>query len=101
MSDEELSLEAVLKLLKLARLQVPTEEQVKLRADLGKIIDYVKALQEVDTTGIEPTAQVFFAPLIQREDEVASGLDRTIVLEQAPRHNGEGFLVPTFVEEGS
>jgi aspartyl-tRNA(Asn)/glutamyl-tRNA(Gln) amidotransferase subunit C len=99
MSNEELPPEAVAKLLRLARLSASPEEQQKLSAELGKIIGYVRALQEVDTTGVEPTAHVLMDRLAQRDDEEVPGLDRAEVLAQAPRHDDEGFRVPTFVEE--
>lgn len=99
MSNSELTAETVAKLARLSRLDVPAEELGRLTEDLAKILAYVRALQEVDTDGVEPTAHVQIERLPWRADEEAAGLEREAVLEQAPRHSGEGFSVPTFVEE--
>ena len=99
MSNEELPPEAVARLLRLARLSASPEEQRRMSGELGKIIGHIRSLQEVDTSGVEPTAHVLLDRLAQREDEAAAGLDRAEVLAQAPRHDDDGFRVPTFVEE--
>jgi aspartyl-tRNA(Asn)/glutamyl-tRNA(Gln) amidotransferase subunit C len=98
MSDEELTPEAVARLAKLARLSVPQAELETMARELRKIIGYVKALQEVDTRGVEPTAHVLIPGLPLRPDEAAAGVERAEALAQAPRHDGEGFRVPGFVE---
>jgi aspartyl-tRNA(Asn)/glutamyl-tRNA(Gln) amidotransferase subunit C len=99
MSNEELPPEAVAKLLHLARLDATRSEQEQISKNLGKIIGYVRALQEVNTDGIEPTAHVLLDRLTWREDAPTAGLDRAEALGQAPRHDDEGFRVPTFVED--
>lgn len=98
MSDE-LTPEVVAKLAKLARLTLSAPEQEKLASEVGKIIAYVHALQAVDTTGVAPTAHVLLDRLPTREDAAGESLGRDEVMGQAPRHDGEGFRVPTFVEE--
>ncbi|MCS6898301.1 MAG: Asp-tRNA(Asn)/Glu-tRNA(Gln) amidotransferase subunit GatC [Myxococcales bacterium] len=99
MSHKQLPTETVATLLRLARLSATPEEQQKLSADLGKIIEYIQALQEVNTDGIEPTAHVLLDRLAWRDDILEQGLDRSEALAQAPRHDDEGFRVPTFVED--
>jgi len=99
MSNDELTPEAAARLARLARLAVPPEELSRLATEVGKIIAYARALQGVDTEGVEPTAHVLLDRLPLRDDEAVPGLDRGEVLAQAPRHDEEGFRVPTFVEE--
>jgi len=43
---------------KLARLNLEDREVEKFTRELGSILEYVDMLQEVDTTSVEPTAQV-------------------------------------------
>jgi aspartyl-tRNA(Asn)/glutamyl-tRNA(Gln) amidotransferase subunit C len=98
MSTPPLTSETVLHLAQLARLDIPAAELPKITADLAKILEHVRALDAVDTTGVEATAHVHLAALPLREDVVGASLDREEVLAQAPRHAEEGFAVPTFVE---
>lgn len=99
MTHPEISEQTVLQLARLARLRLTEAELPRLTADLQKILAHVRSLDEVETEGVEPTAHVLIERLPLRDDEPRAGLDREVVLEQAPRHTGEGFSVPTFVEE--
>ena len=84
---------------KLARLPIRDNQVEGLCSDLANILNYVEKLNELDTSSVEPTAQlsVLKAPL--REDQVLDGVDKKEALQQAPRANETGFLVPTFVDE--
>ena len=91
--------EQVLHVAKLARLSLREDEIPSVTEQLGKILDHVAQLQEVDTDGIEPTAQVGVDRLPLRPDEPHACLPRERVLEQAPDTAGGGFVVPAFVDE--
>lgn len=54
----------------LARLGLTQEEIEKYTNQLSSILDYVKQLEEVDTEGIEPTAQVTGLENIMRDDQI-------------------------------
>lgn len=41
-------------LLKLARIELSSQEKKKITLDLENILDYVKQLQKVNTNGVEP-----------------------------------------------
>jgi aspartyl-tRNA(Asn)/glutamyl-tRNA(Gln) amidotransferase subunit C len=43
---------------KLANIEVPEEERKALAEQLSRIVEYVDKLNELDVSGIEPTAQV-------------------------------------------
>jgi aspartyl-tRNA(Asn)/glutamyl-tRNA(Gln) amidotransferase subunit C len=68
--------------------------------DLGRILEYMTELTEVDTKEVPAMdySAVRAAPL--REDLVAPGVDRDAALAQAPRQEDGGFRVPAFVDEG-
>ncbi len=53
---------------KLARLHLSDEEVAKFAPELTNILTYVDQLREVDTTGIEPTAQVTGQGSVMRDD---------------------------------
>src|SRR3990167_8515650 len=85
----------------LANIPVTEAEEKKLETELGFIIDLVNQLQEVDTTGVEPTHQVTGQINVFREDEVDE--ERMLVQEEALRnaknsHDGY-FVVDAIFEE--
>lgn len=55
---------------KLARLQLSEAEVEKFTKDLTSILTYVDLLREVDTTGVEPAAQITGLSNVFRSDEV-------------------------------
>jgi aspartyl-tRNA(Asn)/glutamyl-tRNA(Gln) amidotransferase subunit C len=87
-------------LAKLARLDLPDEEIHQLTGDLGKILAHVKQLEELDVTGIEPTAHVSFDTPNLRADTPHTSLPVELSLREAPRVSMGGFAVPAFVDEG-
>jgi aspartyl-tRNA(Asn)/glutamyl-tRNA(Gln) amidotransferase subunit C len=76
----------------LARLDL-TEKELKLYgSQLSEILEYINQLQAVDTTNVEPTAQVTGLENIFREDEVEDWdkKERKEALSQAPElENGQ------------
>lgn len=55
---------------KLARLELTEEEITKYGEQLSAVLSYIDQLSEVDTTGVEPTAQVTGLENVWREDQV-------------------------------
>ncbi len=53
----------------LARLELSEEEKARLAEQLGSILEYIDQLKEVDTAGVEPTAQVSGLVDVWRSDE--------------------------------
>ncbi|MEC8466793.1 MAG: Asp-tRNA(Asn)/Glu-tRNA(Gln) amidotransferase subunit GatC, partial [Pseudomonadota bacterium] len=63
--------ETVNKLAKLSALKVDTATNAELCHDLGKILDFVSQLQEVNTDGVEPMASTVGSNITpEREDKV-------------------------------
>lgn len=91
--------EQVLHVAKLARLTLHTDEVPEMTAQLVKILGHVEQLREVNTDGVEPTAQVGVDRLPLRDDEPRPGVTRELALSQAPETAGGGFVVPAFIEE--
>jgi aspartyl-tRNA(Asn)/glutamyl-tRNA(Gln) amidotransferase subunit C len=63
---------------KLAMLPLTDDEKKLFASQLSSILSYVAKLNEVDTTNVEPTAQVTGLTNVFREDEV----DTTRILSQ-------------------
>lgn len=66
----DLTRDDVLKLARLARLDLTDEEIEQYSKELTAILQYVEQLQAVDVTGLEPTNQVTGLTNVTRKDEV-------------------------------
>ena len=82
----------------LARLELSDAEKVKLSAQLAGILDYVAKLNEVDVTGIEPTAHAIPLTNVLRKDEPRPPIERERILKNAPETARDLFIVPKIVE---
>lgn len=60
----------VLKLARLARLDLTDDEIEHFREEISAILQYVEQLQGVDLDGLEPTNQVTGLSNVMRRDEV-------------------------------
>ena len=81
----QLSREDVLKLARLARLELTDEEIGKYQQELSEILQYVDLLNDVDVSGLEPTTQVTGLKNVTREDEVVDyGVSPEDLLRLAP-----------------
>jgi len=75
----------VLKLAKLAYLDLSSEEVEQFREELGEILDYVAQLQAVDIGTLEPTSQVTGLTNVTRLDEIIDyGVNRDDLLKNVP-----------------
>ncbi len=82
----------------LARLNLTPAEEQKLSTQLGNILGYIEKLNEVDVSGVEPTAHAFPLVNVTRLDEVRPGLSSEDALRNAPAKANGLFIVPKIVE---
>jgi aspartyl-tRNA(Asn)/glutamyl-tRNA(Gln) amidotransferase subunit C len=66
----KLTRDDVLKLARLARLDLTDDEVEEFRGELSEILQYVEQLQSVDVDGLKPTNQVTGLTNVTRKDEV-------------------------------
>ncbi len=66
----KLTREDVLKLARLARLDLSEAEVQEYTEELSEILQYVEMLQEVDVAGLLPTNQVTGLTDVMRKDEI-------------------------------
>jgi aspartyl-tRNA(Asn)/glutamyl-tRNA(Gln) amidotransferase subunit C len=83
---------------RLARLALTPEEEERLAAQLGHVLEYIERLMSVDVSGVEPLSFAGEAGLPLREDEPLPPLPREKVLAAAPEHDGQSFVVPRILE---
>ena len=80
----EFSRDEVRRIAALANLELAPSEIELFARQLGDILSYAKALQQIDTTGVEPTAAMVGRHTADRADELRPSLDRTAALAGAP-----------------
>ena len=66
----KLTRDDVLKLARLARLDLDEAEIEQFRAEMSDILQFVEQLQSVDVEGLEPTHQVTGLTNVTRPDEI-------------------------------
>ncbi len=81
----------VLKLARLARLQLSDDEVEQFTGEISAILEYVELLQQVDVSGLEPTSQVTGLQNVTRPDIVkAYSASPTELLKNVPQvENGQ------------
>jgi len=94
----KLSREEVLHIARLARLGLTDAEVDKLSRQLSNLLESFEVLQQVDTTGVPPTAQPNTLQNVLKEDKVKSSLPQSDVLANAPRRDGDFFRVRAVLE---
>lgn len=68
----------------LANLELDPSEIELFARQLGDILAYADEVQQVDTTGVPPTASVLTRHASDRPDEVRPSIDRAEALANAP-----------------
>ncbi|MBI6545181.1 MAG: Asp-tRNA(Asn)/Glu-tRNA(Gln) amidotransferase subunit GatC [Cyanobacteria bacterium NC_groundwater_1444_Ag_S-0.65um_54_12] len=94
-----ISIETVRQVAKLARLELTGEEEERFTEQLGKILEYVAQLQEVDTTGLVPTSHSIPLRNVMRADVHVPSLPREDLLANAPETEGGFFRVPKILQD--
>ena len=85
----------------LARLGLTEEEVETFRVQLLDLLQYIEVLNKVDTSSIEPTAQILSHLNVLRPDESRNSWPVEDILSNAPAQE-DGFIrVPPVLEEVS
>ena len=93
----------------LANLELTPEERTRMLKDLNSILGYIDRLNELDTSNVEPMAQVasrygqagsqadeFLYAM--RQDQLRPCLPHQDALKNAPETDGTFFKVPKVIE---
>lgn len=78
----------------LAKLELSEEEKEQAKKDMGRMLDYIEQLNELDTNGVEPMSHVLPLENAFREDVVTNGDKSTATLQNAPEEKNGMFVVP-------
>jgi len=88
----------------LANLELTDAERLGMEKELNAILDYIDQLSELDTSNVQPMAQV--AQIASegaltealRPDELRECLPRELAMKNAPQSDGTFFRVPKVIE---
>ena len=99
---QKVAAEDVRRVAELAYLELTAEEETRMQRDLNAVLDYIAQLNELDTSAVEPMAQVAEvlgnAPGSLRADSARPSLARNAVMAAAPETDGAFFKVPKVIE---
>lgn len=90
--------DTVRRIARLARIKITDEEAKGLEKELSGILDWVKQLDEVDTSKVAPMTRVVPISLKKRDDVVTDGGIADAVTWNAPMTEDQFFVVPKVVE---
>ena len=82
----------------LARLHLTPDEEKKLGAQLGKYPRLHRKVEQLDVSGVEPTAHAVPMVNVTRPDEIRPSLPHDKALRNAPAQANGLFIVPKIVE---
>ena len=88
----------VAKVALLGRLKLSAEELERMTSQLGRVLEYVDILNEVDTASVEPLAHPVELANVFREDVERPCLSREEALANAPKTDGRFFVVPAILD---
>jgi len=98
----KISREDVLRVAELAYLELSEAELETYRSQLDSILEYIGKLNELDTSNVEPMAQILSsdqaADAMLRDDVIARCDVAPDVLKQAPDAEAAFFRVPKVIE---
>src|SRR4029434_1260437 len=93
-----LSVSAVLRMQRLARIEIDAAQAEEVRQKLDAIFAMINELQAVDTKGVVPMAHAQDVQLPMREDQVTESDRRALYQSVAPAVEDGLYLVPKVIE---
>lgn len=86
------------KVARLARIRLKDGEDEKYANELNGILQWIDMLDEINTDGVEPLANVANIELKLREDKITDGGIQKDILANAPETLEGYFVVPKVIE---
>jgi aspartyl-tRNA(Asn)/glutamyl-tRNA(Gln) amidotransferase subunit C len=82
----------------LGRFKLEPHEVELYTLQIDRILQYIDALNSLDTEGIEPTSHAIPVVCVLREDKVKSSFSTDESTQNAPERKGYFFKVPPIIE---
>lgn len=83
----------------LARIELSAQEKAAYAAQLEDILNYVRQLEGVDVSQVEPTSHAFPVVNVLDDDEPSVAFTPEEALRNAPRQRDHQFEVPKVVDD--
>jgi aspartyl-tRNA(Asn)/glutamyl-tRNA(Gln) amidotransferase subunit C len=94
----QLTRDDILKLARLARLDLSEAEIAEYSSELSEILQYVEMLQQVDVSGLAPTNQVTGLTNVTRGDEIVDyGYQVSDLLQNVPAVENDHIKVKRMI----
>ncbi len=90
--------EQIIKVSKLARLELSEEEKIEFSQQLSDIISYVEKINELNTDNINPADHIVDQKNIFREDKIKKSIETSEIEKMAPDFENNHFVVPKIIE---
>jgi aspartyl-tRNA(Asn)/glutamyl-tRNA(Gln) amidotransferase subunit C len=88
----------VLYVSQLARISLSEGEVKAFTAQLERILGFINKLDELDVSGVEPTASILSLENVKRQDTVRQDFTAESILSNAPAREKDFFAVPPVIE---
>jgi aspartyl-tRNA(Asn)/glutamyl-tRNA(Gln) amidotransferase subunit C len=98
MRPMKLTIEQVRHVARLARLALTPDEEQRYARQLGAVLEFARALEEVDTSGVAPTAHAAELPTLLAADEPRPSLPAEVAVGAAPERDGTSIAVPRILD---
>ena len=95
--SERITTADVVKVAKLARLDLEPAELDRMTAQLDGMLEHFADMDALDLSQVEPMTQPYPLHNVFRDDVVVAGLDRDEVLAMAPEAEDGRFRVPPII----
>jgi aspartyl-tRNA(Asn)/glutamyl-tRNA(Gln) amidotransferase subunit C len=93
----EISHKTVEYVAELSRIKLDDKQIPFMANELSKILNYMEILKTADTENVEPLSHVFPVTNVLRTDDVQTPFERELLIQNAPEHTSEAFVVPKVV----
>ena len=97
--ETRISLEDVVHVARLARLELSAADKERMRSELDGILSYIDKLRALDTRDVEPTSHAVPVTNVMRADVERPSLPQEDMLANAPDRHRDMFRVPKIIEE--
>jgi aspartyl-tRNA(Asn)/glutamyl-tRNA(Gln) amidotransferase subunit C len=94
-----LTRQEVQKIAHLARLALTEEQLAEYQVQLSAVLDYAEMLNELDLSGVEPTAHAVSRENVMRADEVMPSLPAAEALANAKEHQQDQFYIQSVLSD--
>ncbi len=89
----------VLHIAKLAKLKLSEEEVALFQEQLGRILNYFRQIEKLDTANVAPMTHILDVHNVFRADEPRPSVSPEEALKNAPKRRDNYFEVPKVVDK--